>query len=182
MTLKRFFKKTFYHFSKNIVFVVNIVDPRMGMLLYNRLLVFVGVRLNGIPRFISTDVRIDTFELIELGERVVISERVILLTHDFTYTTALISLGETPETDISVHRKILIGNNVFIGMRVIILAGSIIGDNVIIGAGSVVRGSIPNNSVYIGNPGKVIGNIQEYAIKWKSRSKTTNLILQKDPK
>ena len=45
-----------------------------------------------------------------------------------------------------------IGDNVFIGMNSIILMGSHIGNNVIIGAGSVVSGNIPDNSVVGGGP------------------------------
>jgi acetyltransferase-like isoleucine patch superfamily enzyme len=139
------------------------------MNIYTKLLCFVGIAITGRPRFISSDVKIDSFDLIEIGERVVISEKVILLTHDYSYTTALIATGEIPEYDISLNRRIKIGDNVFIGMGSIIMPGSIIGNNVIIGAGSVIRGVIKNNSVYIGNPAKSIATIQEYAEKCKSR-------------
>ena len=52
--------------------------------------------------------------------------------------------------------EILIGNNVFIGARVIILKGVSVGDNTIIGAGSVVASSIPSNCIAAGNPCRVI--------------------------
>jgi maltose O-acetyltransferase len=42
-----------------------------------------------------------------------------------------------------------------------------IGNNVIIGAGSVVTNDIPNNSLAVGNPARVIGNTQEYINKQK---------------
>ena len=48
-----------------------------------------------------------------------------------------------------------IGDNVFIGMNSIILMGSHIGNNVIIGAGSVVSGNIPDNSVVGGSQPKL---------------------------
>ena len=51
---------------------------------------------------------------------------------------------------------VYIGNNVFIGMGATILMGADIGDNCIIGAGSVVKGTIPPNSVVAGNPARVI--------------------------
>jgi len=51
---------------------------------------------------------------------------------------------------------VIIGENVWIGTRSVILKGTIIGDNSIIGAGSVVTGSIPKNVVAAGNPAKVI--------------------------
>jgi acetyltransferase-like isoleucine patch superfamily enzyme len=53
------------------------------------------------------------------------------------------------------HRKtshtkgITIGNNVWIGSNCAIIAGSKIGDNVTIGAGSVIRGEIPNNCTVV---------------------------------
>ncbi len=49
-----------------------------------------------------------------------------------------------------------IGDNVWIGGSVTILPGVKIGNNVTIGAGSVVAGDIPSNSVAVGNPCKVI--------------------------
>ncbi|MFP3425554.1 sugar O-acetyltransferase [Pseudoalteromonas sp. SIMBA_162] len=47
---------------------------------------------------------------------------------------------------------IIIGNNVWIGAGVIVLAGVSIGDNSVIGAGSVVTKSIASNTVVAGNP------------------------------
>jgi acetyltransferase-like isoleucine patch superfamily enzyme len=49
-----------------------------------------------------------------------------------------------------------IGKNVWIGINCMIMKGVTIGDNSIIGAGSVVRQSVPANSVVIGNPAKAI--------------------------
>lgn len=51
---------------------------------------------------------------------------------------------------------ITIGSNCWIGAKVTVLAGVNIGDDCIIGAGSVVTKSIPDNSVAVGNPAKVI--------------------------
>lgn len=51
---------------------------------------------------------------------------------------------------------ILVGNDVFIGARSIILKGVTIGDRAIIGAGSVVTHDIPADSIAAGNPAKVI--------------------------
>lgn len=42
-----------------------------------------------------------------------------------------------------------IGNNVWIGANVVILRGTKIGDNCVIAAGSVVKGTIPANSIYV---------------------------------
>jgi acetyltransferase-like isoleucine patch superfamily enzyme len=46
-----------------------------------------GIKILGKPRFISTSVKFDLSSEIELGHRVVISDRVILLTHDYSDNT-----------------------------------------------------------------------------------------------
>lgn len=51
---------------------------------------------------------------------------------------------------------IKVGQNVWIGGGAIILPGVTIGDNSVIGAGSIVNKSIPQNSVAVGSPCKVI--------------------------
>lgn len=55
-----------------------------------------------------------------------------------------------------------IGNNVFIGASSTILPGISIGNNVVIGANSVVSRDIPDDSVAIGNPAKVICTYDEF--------------------
>ena len=56
-------------------------------------------------------------------------------------------------------KPVSIGHNVWIGGSVTILPGVTIGDNVTIGAGSVVVGDIPPNTIAVGNPCKVIKNL-----------------------
>ena len=56
-------------------------------------------------------------------------------------------------------KPITVGNNVWFGGGVNVLAGVSIGNDVVIGAGSVVTKDIPANSVAVGNPCKVIRNI-----------------------
>lgn len=55
---------------------------------------------------------------------------------------------------------VTIGNNVWIGAGVQILPGVTIGDNVVIGAGSVVSKDIPSNTLAVGNPCRVIREIE----------------------
>ena len=55
---------------------------------------------------------------------------------------------------------VVIGEDAFIGMNVIILKGVEIGDRAIIGAGSVVTKSIPADCIAAGNPAKIIKRIE----------------------
>lgn len=129
-----------------------------------------GLKIFGKPRFISFSAKFDDFNLITINDRLVVSANVIFLTHDYSYTTALISLNEKPKTDIGILRPITVGENVFIGMNSLILPGASIGSNVIIGAGSIVRGHIPDNSVITGNPANILTDIRSHAVKMKNKS------------
>lgn len=55
---------------------------------------------------------------------------------------------------------ITIGDNVWLGGGVIVCPGVTIGDNSVIGAGSVVTRDIPPNVVAVGNPARVIREIE----------------------
>ena len=57
-------------------------------------------------------------------------------------------------------RPVKIGKNVWIGSDCTILPGVEIGDGVIIGAGSVVTKSVPKNTIAVGNPARVIKEIE----------------------
>ncbi len=56
-------------------------------------------------------------------------------------------------------KPIKVGNDVWFGGNVTVLPGVTIGNNVVIGAGSVVAKDIPDNSVAIGTPCRVVKDI-----------------------
>jgi acetyltransferase-like isoleucine patch superfamily enzyme len=89
--------------------------------------------------------------LIEIGNHVAIASGTNFVTHD---GSAWVIRQEIPEID--VFGEIKVGDNTFIGSNSLILPGTRIGSNCVIGAGSVVRGVIPDNSVAIGNPAKIV--------------------------
>lgn len=55
-----------------------------------------------------------------------------------------------------------IGKNCWLGAGVIIVPGVTIGDHVVVGAGSVVTKDLPSNVVAVGNPCKVLREINEH--------------------
>ncbi len=65
--------------------------------------------------------------------------------------------------------KVMIGDNVFIGARSVILPGVHIGNNVIVGAGSVVTKSIPDNMVAAGNPARLLKQTDVYINEMRSK-------------
>lgn len=93
--------------------------------------------------------------LIEIGNRVTISDARIL-THD----------GSTKrELGRSRVGRVVIGDDVFVGADAILLPGVKIGSKVIIGAGAVVTHDIPDNSVAVGSPARVVMTYDEYIEK-----------------
>lgn len=73
------------------------------------------------------------------------------------------SSHNTARTDIPMNqqghlekKEVVIGDDVWIGRRVIILPGIKIGNGVIIGAGAVVTKDVPDYAVVAGVPAKVI--------------------------
>ena len=64
------------------------------------------------------------------------------------------------------EKKVIIGNNVWIGGNCFIMPGTEIGDGCIVSAGSVVgRKVIPPNSILAGNPARKIGNRKKEGIE-----------------
>lgn len=130
--------------GKNCLIGRSVVGYHGGMPFYTALLsdgqgslITIGnnCRLNG--------VYIHAQDRIEIGDNCVMASGVNIIDSNGHETK---SMNRTKGRDIP--QKIIIGNNVWIGLNAIILKGSIIGDNAIISAGSVVRGTVPANSIY----------------------------------
>lgn len=96
--------------------------------------------------------------LISIGDRVDININFKIYTHDWAAHVFIGKYGQM----INSSGIVTIGNNVYFGADCTILKGVTIGNNCIIGAGSVVTHSIPDNSVAVGNPCKVICSIDNY--------------------
>lgn len=127
-----------------------------------------GINIETPQRFISSDAYFDghDYSLIKIDRDVTISREVMLLTHDYSLGRAMSACGikisegavETPH----FARAISVGESTFIGARASILPGSNIGKCCIIGACAVVKGEIPDYSIVVGNPGKIVGDTRQW--------------------
>ncbi len=71
-------------------------------------------------------------------------------------------LPELREKNYQYNVPVLIGRCCWIGAGAIILPGVTIGDNVVVGAGSVVTKDLPDNVVAVGNPCKILREVNEH--------------------
>lgn len=102
--------------------------------------------------------------MVQIGDDVKITKGVTILTHGYDFSVLRNVYNET----FGSAGKVIIGNNVFIGVNTTILKSVTIGNNVIIGANSLVNKSIEDNVVYAGNPAKFIMTLEDYYKKRKT--------------
>lgn len=100
----------------------------------SRVVIGDNCRLNG--------VYIHSKNSIEIGNNCVMASGVNILDSNGHITK---SQDRTKGRDLP--EKIVIGNNVWIGINATILKGCVIGDNSVIAAGCVVKGNIPSNTM-----------------------------------
>ncbi len=91
--------------------------------------------------------------------RVTFGDNVFIAPNCGFYTATHPTNTEARNKGLEYAKPISIGNNVWIGAGVSVLAGVEIGDNCVIGAGSVVVKSIPPDSIAVGNPCRVIRSV-----------------------
>lgn len=174
--------------AKLWTFLASILDPRAWMQVlrlvhyYNythaaerrRIAMGRGVRF-------SPNVSIRNGERISIGDGAHIGERCSLWAGDSSgrieirdhalfgpevYITASnyeIEPGRFVMDQPKVERDVRIGRGVWLGARVIVVAGVEIGDGAIVGAGSVVTKDIPPDTIAVGVPARVIGKRGEEA-------------------
>lgn len=91
---------------------------------------------------------------IRIGEGTIVGSGAMILDNDFHFFD---EATQRWRNEYSANaRPVLIGCNVFIGARAIILKGVTIGDRAIIGAGAVVTQDVPAGQLAAGNPASVI--------------------------
>jgi acetyltransferase-like isoleucine patch superfamily enzyme len=86
-----------------------------------------------------------------IGDYVSLAPEVFITASDYQFAAGQ-RFREQPRRE----RDVVIGSDVWLGVRVIVTAGVTIGDGCIIGAGSVVTHDLPANSIAVGIPARVI--------------------------
>lgn len=94
-------------------------------------------------------VRISSAARIRIGDSTMLASHAYITDADWHGIYNRVGTIGSPE-------RVAIGENVWIGDSAIICKGVSIGDNSIIGAGSVVVRAIPENTVAVGNPARVV--------------------------
>lgn len=107
----------------------------------------------------GNNLRIAVYQNVVIGNNVLIASNVFITDHshgDYTNKTSSSSPLEPPCHRTLLSSPVIIGNNCWIGEGVVILQGTEIKNGCVIGAHSIVSGTIPENSVAVGAPAKVV--------------------------
>lgn len=152
-------RRLLFYVLKIVAFCCRLLSSK----LYRKFIVLAhrsqGVCFEGMPEYIHTDAYLDASGGLTIADNVVISTKVIILSHDWLF----LKRPSMADRDIA-FRSVRIGRNSFIGAGAIILPGTVIGESCIVGAGAVVKGSVSDYAIVAGNPAKVIGDTRKLMI------------------
>lgn len=73
------------------------------------------------------------------------------------------------------NAPVRIGRNCWLGANVVVVPGVAIGDNVVVGAGSVVTHDLPSNVVAVGNPCKILREVNDRDREYYFKDKQIDL-------
>lgn len=111
---------------------------------------------------IGRDADIDYTGGLKIGNGVNILEGVKILTHGHDFMGDYEEKDFIPSSNRAFKTPLVIGDNVIIGARCMIMPGvKEIGENSIIAAGSIVTKKVSPNSVVVGNPAKTVLQMEE---------------------
>lgn len=100
---------------------------------------------------------------VRIGNEVMLAQNIVISGLNHGYEDITIS----PAKQKVVCNQIIIGDEVWIGANSVVTAGVTIGKHSIIGAGSVVTKDVPEYSIAVGNPAKVIKKYNPITEKWE---------------
>lgn len=102
--------------------------------------------------------RISIINSLEIGEKVLLSPNVYITDCDHEYRN--INVPVIDQGIVQKGQKVSIGEGSYIGINVVIVGNIKIGKHCVIGANSVVTKDVPDYSVAVGSPARVIKNIK----------------------
>jgi serine acetyltransferase len=89
---------------------------------------------------------------IEIGDEVQTGPNVYITDQNHVYEDPVVPIGrQWPE-----ERAVRIGSGSWLGTGVVVLPGACIGEHVVVGAGAVVSGKLPDRTVAVGSPARVV--------------------------
>ncbi len=98
-------------------------------------------------------VHIGAVDSIEVGSECLFASHVYITDHDHEWRDINVSPRKSQNV---ISSPVKIGDQVWLGERVMVLKGVTIGDRAIVGAGAIVTSDIPAYSVAVGSPAKVV--------------------------
>ena len=117
---------------------------------------------------VGNNVKIGNY--VKIQNNVSIYEGVELEDHVFcgpsmVFTNVKVPRSEFPQKGSEYYEKTLIKKSASIGANATIVCGVTIGEYALIGAGSVVTKDVPPFSLVLGNPAKVVGQVNKKGIR-----------------
>lgn len=161
-------KRILFYVFRVCAFVSRLIFPKWYMPLIVKSNKIVGVEFLGFPEYIHYDAFLDANPIgggnLTVGNQCVISTKVVILTHDWSFLVGMKAIDEKNfDYNKMAFKSVSIGDYSFIGAGAIILPGTMIGKYCIIGAGAVVKGHIEDYSIMIGNPAKKYADTRLWA-------------------
>ena len=130
-------------------------------------------------------IKIGKFSLITPGVRIMAAESIVIGDACMIAHGAYISDADwhgiyDRAEPVGKTKPVIIKDNVWIGDSAIICKGVTIGDNSIIGAGAVVTKDVPSNSVFAGNPAKLVKTLDDVEFNTRANFLEDPIQLAKD--
>ena len=106
--------------------------------------------------FIGDGCRLYANDRIEIGSDTMLAAECMLITRNHIYTDPQVSISSQGHKT----APIVIGRDVWVGFRCVVLPGVTIGDGAVVAAGAVVTKDVPSHSIVGGVPARIIGKRQ----------------------
>jgi acetyltransferase-like isoleucine patch superfamily enzyme len=135
-----YYRKRFKHFGKGVLIKSNVFIYK-----------FSNVELDDLVN-IGPGCHLYAEGGIHIGKYTMLAMNVILMSGNHIFNDIRIPITDQGSSSLPIK----IGDDCWLGANVIVLQGVTIGNGCVIGAGSVVTKDIPDYSVAVGNPAKVI--------------------------